>query len=270
MKKLAIILIPLSTFGQVKDAELMSNTLRVKFGNIWETRGSVDFTGILKPDVNNNLVISSSPSEIKGLHTGANNTVIAHRSTGVWNSDNNFIVGENDSVKNSNSNTIFATDAIIINTTYSTVNGDGSWIDCESCDEDGNFNKIVGYYHTVRGSNNKIGTWGAGKKYLYSSATGNNLDIQASYVHASGLSTTFNNSGWGYGYNGVRFFVYADGRVNINGVIYRFPTSQGPAGSVLTNDGNGNLSWTVQTVQPTLFRAVDMQGRSFIIQGYYK
>ena len=29
----------------------------------------------------------------------------------------------------------------------------------------------------------------------------------------------------------------------INGITYAFPDSQGGAGTVLTNDGNGNLSW---------------------------
>lgn len=32
--------------------------------------------------------------------------------------------------------------------------------------------------------------------------------------------------------------------VKVRGVPYSFPVSQGPAGSVLSNDGNGNLTWT--------------------------
>src|SRR5688572_2503668 len=100
MKKLIILLLVLfTTLGAIAQGGgggpkygkvwMVSNNLYQDSNGVTVFRGKVDFTGVPKLDVSNNLVISANPLDIKGLHTGANNIVIAHREARVWNSDNN-------------------------------------------------------------------------------------------------------------------------------------------------------------------------------------
>lgn len=113
----------------------------------------------------------------------------------------------------------------------------------------------------------------------YIFAHGRNLFLQGDNIIAFGYSSTpylINTpNSFSLVYNGKLVFQITEtGKVVLNGVQYTWPMTQGAPGSVLTNDGHGNLSWSasVQTagLRQTIplnrtYVATDMLGRQFFI-----
>jgi len=250
MKKLIFLLIPIISFGQVKDVELINNTLRVKFGNAWEYRGAVDLTGFLKLDANGNLLIGKNP------------TVTGY---------NNIVSGNNVTITNAHSIGAFCTDCdFITGSNYSIGGGDAHDIGGYSSTTFGYLNKNFIDGGTAIGTNISLGISTANNRYTRSAAIGSLLRIDNTdvYMFGKGDGSTYTQQGSFIVYGSYKLGLLPDGRISINGIPYRFPTTQ--SAGVLTNDGQGNLSWGGPVQQPTAFKVYNAQGQLLFYQPVYK
>lgn len=194
-------------------------------------------------DANGNLILKR---EVITMDAGSsNNVVFAYRSAYLTNADNNFLFGENTILTNVKGSRINATDATIKNSMYVNVDGDANRVMGETSSTRGFGNLNVGNFTFIDGNNNKIGEsrWNSTSPQIFnSSARGTALVVNTSDTHANGFNYTAPDKGWGYGHNGVKFWVYNDGRISINGLFW--PTTTPQVGDQLTYLGNGQLGWS--------------------------
>ena len=206
-------------------------------------------------------VIPSSPGG--GIALDINNNIIIGTNPTITRSTNNFIFSNDAFITNSNDNASFANHIKLnsVNGTfsggadhtfypganYAAVLGDGSNAGGYSSFTGGLTNSNFIYGGGALGYNLKLGTLATNNVYERTVAIGSNMNIQASdvYMLGTGTSTIWNQPGAYFSFGTYKFGLLPDGRVLINGIAYRFPATQ--QAGVLTNDGNGNLSWVNQT-----------------------
>lgn len=198
-------------------------------------------------DANGNLILKRPVTVIDGLSD--NNIVFSYRSAYLTNSDNNLIFGENSSLTNVRGSRINTTDGIFKNASYISADGDANRAMGETNFTRGFGNLNVGNFTFIDGNYNKLGEsrWNSTSAQLFnSSARGTALIVNTSETHVFGDNGTAPGKGWGYVYNNnVRFWVYSDGRISLNGLLW--PTTVPNIGDQLTYAGNGQLAWTAPT-----------------------
>lgn len=229
---------------------------------------AVDPSSLL--DANGNWILKRSVITIDGLSD--NNIVFSYRSATLANSDNNLIFGENSSLTNVRGSRINTTDGIFKNSSYISADGDANRAMGESNHTRGFGNLNVGNFTFIDGNYNKIGEsrWNSTSAQLFnSSARGTALVVNTSETHIFGDNGTAPGKGWGYVYNNnIRLWVYSDGRISLNGLMW--PATTPNVGDQLTYAGNGQLAWTAPSsgrIQaPSGFKVYNTQGQLLFYQ----
>ena len=244
-----IILFPFVVNAQVKDVKLINDSLSVLKSNNWEFRGSV-LPGI-KLDAGNNLII----------HTTRPGSVIGR-------SFDNLILGNNTEIHDASSIAALATDSYhYFGSNYSFSAGDANLIGGYASTTTGFGNKNFVDMGTSMGVEVSLGRQTENNKYSGSVGIGKFISINNGDLFAFGLGdkTELVNKGTYLLYGSNKFGLLPDGRVLINGIAYRFPTTQ--QAGVLTNDGFGNLSWGATTSTPiTAFKVYNTSGQLLFYQ----
>lgn len=243
-------------FGQKKpvdlvNTKLINNELFNFFSNGTQVSGgSVVFPPVLPGggitlDSNRNLITGLNPSIVSSV----GNTVLVDN-VYLTNSHNNLVAAKN-LVINGASGTISsgADHTIYTGAHYSAAFNDANQVGGESSLTGGFGNYNFNSNSFVFGNNNVAGNLSKSlvqaNLYTGGALIGTNLRSQGTNITMIGYSFNSTVTGFHVGFGRAMFSVTTDGKVWINGVAYTFPTSQGAAGSVLTNDGFGNLSWQV-------------------------
>lgn len=249
--------------NKVDSVELSNNSLWQYINGAKSFRGSVvaSPSGGISKDANGNFILGRNP-----IFTG--------------NNYDNLILGNNNDMRGgSHSLACLGTDCIVYpGASYSIFGGDAHHIGGYSSTTFGYLNKNFVDGGTAIGTNVKLGESATNNLYSRSIGVGSLMNIQNTDVYLFGKG--FDNSPWIqqgtfliYGNN--KFGLLPDGRIVINGIAYRFPTTQGSG--VLTNDGNGNLSWsnlasisksnltpeTSKQIPAGKYLAYDMMGRPY-------
>lgn len=243
--------------NKVDSISLESNTLYQFSIGVKTARGVVNLSNTLSLNNNSSLfLLGSTGNGVESFAIGRNMLINGHSSFGAG---NNHIIAAN------GSQAFGADHHIYQGADYSFVTGDAndnfsggyaaslSGFGNDNHTEYGviegndNIQGQVGVYSTASytgGSRNKnFGSWNYVRgKFLF--ANGNNITLFG-YGTSSFTPLTTTEEGFHIGYGTMKFEVLTTGKVRINGVSYMFPSSQGSAGSVLTNDGNGNLYWSI-------------------------
>lgn len=174
---------------------------------------------------------------------------------------------------------------------YSHTEGDANQTWGYASHNGGYGNKLYDSYGVIYGNDNQLGTtpnqfWSSTIIGQQNRAAGNlsltvGRAVQSTgdniYTFGTGQDGTLNRlqsnhpGSFNIGFNNKMLFqVFKEGQIVINGVQYNFPTSQGAPGSVLVNDGNGNLSWsapqmTARAVQPQGFKVYNSAGQLLFV-----
>jgi len=161
---------------------------------------------------------------------------------------------------------------------YSTTLGDGNWqggyagyVDGSGCENYVTYGRIGGL---ISRNGRKLFPNEFSNSDIYGLAMvnegndnfsrGKQITTRGNNIYVLGYGpTTVTEPGFHIIFGTEKFGVLTDGRVRINGITYTFPPP-GPVtpGSVLTNDGNGNLQWTVPAAAPQIksFMIYDTMG----------
>jgi hypothetical protein len=201
------------TYGKV---QLENNELSQEQDGIKSSAGKVDFTGVLKRDVNKNLVTAEG---VQLLNGSQGNTVHAESAI-IDKAHNNVVTGKNSTVKNANGCTVDATDTdVSYGGNYSGCSGDAHDISGYSSRTDGYQNKNHIDGGIAQGTNIKLGDASQPNKFSQSGGVGATMSVQGSKI-------------WVYGNAGGKEFTEEGTYLCCNGHILALK----PDGSVWLND----------------------------------
>lgn len=270
MKRLLYLLIAVHSlaFAQpsknyLQGVSLQNDTLKQLMNGMWTVQGTV--LPSIKLDSRGNFLLPRN-----NVSTGHRNNLLGMNITAGGTA--NDIRGNNHIVGNVIGVDVSGADHTIYNgADYSNTRGDAHNTLCIGCETGGFGNYALTRYGTTLGMNNSNGSLtrsidlamanryqasflhGAGMRLEgnYSFGHGRLLYLQGDNITAFGYAngnTPFRintPNSFNVVHNGKLVFQITEtGQVMFNGALYTWPTEPGPSGSVLTNDGNGNLYWS--------------------------